>query len=66
MNATFKPSRAAPQEKMADDDPIVSAAESTSFSTWLNSGFTSPANIKSGLISPATRISKGGITFHVP
>lgn len=36
---------------------MVSAAEATSFSTWPNSGVTLPDKIKSGLISPATRMS---------
>src|SRR5215212_1951305 len=57
-NVTFNPSRAAPDAKMADEEPIVRAAESTSFSVWSKPGITSPERIKSGLISPATRISK--------
>ena len=44
----------AEQAKIAEDEPIVSVAESTSFSTCPNSGKTSPVRIRSGLISPAT------------
>src|SRR5450759_734340 len=43
---------------MADDEPMVREAESTSFSTCPKEGTTSPLRIKSGLISPATRMSK--------
>src|SRR5215510_3568306 len=54
INATLSPSRAAPHAKIAEEDPIVSAAESTSFSACPNSGTILPLRIRSGLISPAT------------
>ncbi len=46
MNATLNPSRAAPQAKIADDEPMASVAESTSFSVWSNAGITSPERIR--------------------
>src|SRR5258706_6900267 len=57
MNATCNPRRAAPQAKMAEDEPMVRAAVSTNFSTCPKAGLTLPVRIRSGLISPATRIS---------
>src|SRR5687767_4576434 len=63
MNATFKPRRAAPQAKIADEDPMVSVAFSTSFSTCPKTGSTLPVKMRSGLISPATRISNISVGF---
>src|SRR5215208_4852890 len=64
INTTLKLRWAAPQAKIAEEEPRVNAAVSTSFSTWPNSGATSPVRSKSGLISPATRISKGLINVY--
>ena len=58
MNATFNPSRAAPHANIAEELPMVNSAWSINFSTWPNSGRTSPDRIRSGLSSPTTATSK--------
>ena len=62
--ATFNPRRAAPHAKIAEEEPMVSAAESTNFSTCPNEGTTSPVRMRSGLISPGTMRSKDFDIFN--